>query len=158
MAQIVRRRRFFGAVRNFLKDESGVAAVEFALFGPLLVFGLLAMADVGMAVYQRMSIDHILRSGAHHAIEDPGASTVKNVLESIAAAEVLGMWGEGEITFDVQRFCACAEQPETEVNCATSCANSKPTSIYYSMRSDLIVPGLILPQFHLQPAMRVQIR
>lgn len=149
---------FFRTAQNFLSDKSGVAAVEFALFGPLLVFGLLAMADVGMAVYQRMSIDHILRSGAHHAIEDPGASTVKSVLESIAAAETLGMWGEGEATFDVKRFCACAENPEIEVNCATSCVNSRPTSIYYSMRSDLIVPGLILPQFHLQPAMRVQVR
>ena len=149
-------RRLLRTVRCFASDTRGVAAVEFALFAPLLVFGLLAMTDVGMAVYQRMSVDHILRSGVHHAIEDPGKVAVLATLKDNARED--GMWAEGEIGFDVDRFCACAETPETKVDCATSCDGSRPTSIYYSLSADLTVPGLILPSFHLQPAMRVQIR
>ena len=152
----MRGRRVLRVARSFFSDTRGVAAVEFALFAPLLVFGLLAMTDVGMAVYQRMSVDHILRSGVHHAIEDPGAPAVKSALNTIASAD--GMWGEDELDFIVDRFCACAETPETKVDCATSCDDSRPTSIYYSLSADLTVPGLILPSFNLQPAMRVQIR
>ena len=145
-------------MRNLWCDTSGVAAVEFALIGPVLVFGLLAMADVGMAVYQRMNIDHMLRSAAHHAIEDPGTPTVQGVLDGFAITDSLGLWGAGEITHHVARICACAEAPETPVTCSVTCANSQPTSIYYTMRSDLVVAGVILPAIHLQPTIQVQIR
>lgn len=145
-------------IRRFGADHSGVAAVEFALFGPLLVFALLAMTDVGMAVYQRMTLDHMLRSAAHHAIEDPGVLTVQTALAGLATTESLGVWGAGEVNFHVARICACAENPALEVSCTLTCSNSQPTSIYYTIRSDLVVSGLILPSFHLQPTIQVQIR
>ena len=150
--------RVVETAQGFWRDRSGLAAVEFALFGPLVVFALLAMTDVGMAVYQRMTLDHMLRSAANHAINDPGVPAVEDVLQAIKTTETSGIWGNGEIVFHVARICACAESPEQSVNCTVTCAQSLPTSIYYEMRSDQVVSGLILPAFQLQPEIRVQIR
>ncbi|WP_238381063.1 TadE/TadG family type IV pilus assembly protein [Alkalilacustris brevis] len=135
-----------------------MAAVEFALFGPLLVFGLLAMTDVGLALHQRMAVDHILRAAAQHATEDPGVPAVEAVLEGTATGDSSGVWGASDLSFAVTRICTCAEAPDVEVGCSTTCATSKPTSIFYVMRSDLTVSGLLLPSIRLQPAMQVQIR
>lgn len=154
----MKARMLIAAARRFGRECSGVAAVEFALFGPLLVFGLLAMADVGMAVHQRMAVDHMLRSAAQHATEDPGVPAVQAILEGTATGDSSGIWGKSDLEFAVTRICTCAEAPDIEVGCSTTCAASKPTSIFYVMRSDLTVSGLLLPPIRLQPALQVQIR
>lgn len=46
----------------------GVAAVEFALLMPFVMFGLTGVADYGMAAYNRMELASAGRSGAQYAI------------------------------------------------------------------------------------------
>lgn len=151
-------RILIGTVRRLGRECNGVAAVEFALFGPLLVFGLLAMADVGMAVHQRMAVDHMLRSAAQHATADPGVPEVQAILKGTAAGDSSAIWETRDLSFVVTRICACPESPDIEVGCSTTCAASRPTSIFYVIRSDLTVSGLLLPPIRLQPALQVQIR
>jgi Flp pilus assembly protein TadG len=55
-------RRLLSRVRRL--GEDGVSAVEFALIAPILFLSLLAMVDVGFAIHERMTIDHVLRAGA----------------------------------------------------------------------------------------------
>ena len=45
-----------------VRSEDGVSAVEFALFAPILFFGLLSAVDIGFALHERMTIDHAAKS------------------------------------------------------------------------------------------------
>ena len=56
-----------GAAR-LARCEAGVAAMEFALFAPMIIFGLLTMVDIGRAVTERMEMDRNVRAGAQAAM------------------------------------------------------------------------------------------
>lgn len=151
--------RLHGHMSTWLRDHSGVAAVEFALFAPMLIFALLAMADVGLLVHQRMSLDHVLRVAAQIAAEDPGLPAIETALSSAVSGDGSGIATGNPIEFTVAKVCACAEAPALEVVCSTTCAGSEPTSIFYTMSSSLLIANLyVLPDTTLQPAIQVQIR
>ena len=48
-------------------DQSGTAALEFALVGMFLVVGLLNAVDVGYYTYQRMTVENAAQAGAQQA-------------------------------------------------------------------------------------------
>jgi len=48
-------------------DQSGTAALEFALVGMFLVVGLLNAIDVGYYTYQRMTVENAAQAGAQQA-------------------------------------------------------------------------------------------
>ena len=45
-----RANALYERTKRFFKENSGVAAVEMAMLSPLLMFGMVAMMDVGVAV------------------------------------------------------------------------------------------------------------
>ena len=51
----------------FRRDPKGVAAVEFALSGAILVFGLLNTVNLGYYVYRRMEVENAAQVGAQAA-------------------------------------------------------------------------------------------
>ena len=52
---------FHRHIDRFSKDGLGVAAVEFALVAPILAFSLIAMVDIGEAVYVKYDVERKLR-------------------------------------------------------------------------------------------------
>ena len=46
---------------RFGRDTRGVAAVEFAVIAPILAFALIAMVDIGEAVYTKYNIERKMR-------------------------------------------------------------------------------------------------
>src|ERR1700680_520925 len=78
-----------GLLRTWLgkwrRSEAGVSAVEFALFAPILFFALVAAADVGLAEYERMTIDHVLRTGAQSVMMDQRRDQVLAVVQNTAS-------------------------------------------------------------------------
>ena len=55
---------FFAGIRQ---DESGVAAIEFALLAPLLVLFLVGTIEVGTAAYRAMQVQAAAEAGAYYA-------------------------------------------------------------------------------------------
>ncbi|HET7084549.1 MAG TPA: TadE family protein [Rhizomicrobium sp.] len=53
--------------RGFLKADSGIAAIEFAVFGAVLCFLAIATADVGMGFYSYMQVQNAAQAGAEYA-------------------------------------------------------------------------------------------
>ena len=57
--------RYFACIRRrssrFGRDERGVAAVEFAVIAPILAFAMIAMVDIGEAVYTKYDIERKMR-------------------------------------------------------------------------------------------------
>ncbi len=156
-------RRFMRRTPDILHDETGVSAVEFALLAPLLVFGLLAAVDLGFAISERMTIDHVLRAGAQGATDDVGIAAVGQILRTTAAktmtvAETGTTGNDTSLALDVSRMCTCAAQPTVAVGCSTTCADSAPTQIFYALFASKTYAGLILPRFSLSKSLQVQIR
>jgi pilus assembly protein CpaE len=148
-------RWFSGLSRRRRLDEDGVSAVEFALFAPILFLSLLAMVDLGLAIYERMTIDHVLRAGAQVAMADPGVPGVLTVLNTTAAKN----FSEADKPdFQVNRDCACPEAKGTVVACSTTCSGPTSTFIYYRLSGAKDYQGMIIPQIALGPKMQIQIR
>jgi len=57
----------FGRLRQFGAAARGVAGIEFAITGLLLVIGLLNAVDVGYYAYQRMEVENAAEMGAQAA-------------------------------------------------------------------------------------------
>lgn len=146
------------------KSETGVSAVEFALIAPIFAIGLVATADIALALHQRMAMDHVLRAGAQTAMSDPGKEQVLKVLQSTldgsadARKVVLG---------PVERYCACPEEADVAPAAApacgtTACANMAPQYVYYHLQAHedyqpMSLPA-ILPALRLSSSMQVQVR
>ena len=148
-------------------EDGGAAAVEFAMFAPILAFALLATVDLGMALSQRISMDHVLRSGAQFAMEDPGEDETQAILEDTAARNFQVAAAESDDTFSmggdplalsVDRVCACPDSPETFVACSTVCPGTVPTFIYYRMSAAKDYSGILLRGLPLNASAQVQVR
>lgn len=146
-----------------LRCKRGVSATEFALFAPVLGFVLLASIDLGLAVSERMALDHALRSGAQSAITDPGEATVLEVMSTtartnFALAGDASQDGREPLTLTVVRYCACPEEVGFAVTCSAVCAGSEPTFVYYRMAATKTYAGWIAPVIEFDRAVQVQIR
>jgi Flp pilus assembly protein TadG len=156
-------RRLLKSLGKCRASEDGVSAVEFGLMAPfLLFFPLLAMIDVGMAISERMTIDSVLRAGAHEAMNDPGELKVRAVLAEASqmnfpVAEGAAPDGVTAPTFDVDYpVCDCPEQQD--VSCSATCAGNASTSIFYRLTGEKTFTGNFLPPIELGPSVRVQVR
>lgn len=153
----------FRILRDVLRENDGVSATEFALLAPLLIFCILAMADLGLAISERMTIGHILRAGAQSATEDVGLARVDLLLRATAAknmtvAAAAAAGTDTSLALTVRRICACATQPSVELACSTTCAQNAPTQIYYILSGTKTYAGLILPRFSQSKSLEVQVR
>lgn len=144
------------------RSQDGVSAVEFALFAPVLCFALVAAVDVGLAEYERMTIDHVLRAGAQTAMADPGQAQVLNVVQNTASknftVSTQATISADALKVDVERFCACPDSTGTAVDCSTTCASSAPPFIYYRMSGTKLHGGMIMPAISLGGSVQVQVR
>lgn len=149
------------------RSEDGVAAVEFSLLAPILFFAALATVDIGMALGERMTIDHVLRAGANYAMADPGESAVQNALETTAKKNFTVNKvepGDGQATspsaesifFEVNRFFACSDAPSVAVPSPSDCGVDYYT--FYRLDAAKIYSAMILPNISFNPAIQVQIR
>lgn len=134
------------AFETFRRRQDGVSAVEFALIAPVMIGALLGMVDVGMAIGERMSIDHVVRAAAQVAISDPGAATVQQVLEDLSA-------GKGYIVV-ADYYCPC---PGDEA-CAEPCTDPAGHTGYL-LRAETTYVSMITPlEIPMESVVRVQVR
>ena len=138
----------------FRREEYGVAAVEMGLVAPVLMLAVVTMSDLGFAIHERLEIDQALRNGAQRAITDPGETAVAAVLTLI---EPTGA-GMSSTTFTVDRYCACAETPTSEATCSTTCADNKPTSIFYELTGRREFTGFLMSTETITRTSVIQVR
>lgn len=141
------------AIRGFLADAAGVAAIEFALLAPILLGMLLAAMDISAVLTEREGLDHVLRSGAQLAMADAGDTAVLAVMQGAASTEF-----PTGTTLNATRFCACPNTPATSVGCSTICTGNQPTLIFYRMSAAKTYSGILFPRFDFNPVLQVQVR
>jgi Flp pilus assembly protein TadG len=136
-------------LRRLSRDTRGASALEFAIGGPVLIFALLAMVDVGIAVGTRMELDRVVRSGAQAAMSlNNDATAIRAIaLASTADAEGLGV--------DVAQQCRCAA---LENACTALCADGSAPSVFFVIAAEREQPGIILGSRDIVSQTRVQLR
>ena len=164
----VNSRRGRRAIRRWLvgfgRRTDGVSSIEFGLFAPILFFSLLTTVDLGFALFERMTIDHILRSGAQSAMSGDTQPETLEVARRTAERNFVLSDGteagaaEDPLSIVVHRYNACPEDPSVEVGATTVCAGPRPTSIFYRISAEKTYGGLILPAMTIGRSMLVQLR
>ena len=152
-------------VRLFAEDRSGTAGIEFAIMSPVLMFGFVIAADIGLAIHDRMNVEQALRAGAEFAmasVEDP--ETLEDMVLA-AANGSLGnqpgdvVSGQNELNVNVApRTCACPDAPQTAVSCTTLCTDNIPPSIYYRFDAEKDYAGIFIKNVTLRSSISVQVR
>ena len=143
----------FALMRPRRLGEDGVSAVEFALIAPVLVVALLSMVDVGFAIHERMTINHVLRAGAQTAMEDPDDGEVLAVINETAARN----FAAGDVPEFTVEHPVCECPGNTDVTCSATCDGGAATSIYYRLEGNKTYDGIFM-SIPLGPSMRVQVR
>ena len=142
--------RAFSLLARLFRCRAGVSAVEFAIVSPLLVLGSLATADAGMAVYERMMINQVLRAGAQPALQGASESVVRAVLEEAARGNFTVADGDASgdaLALDVSTRCACPGEASAGVDCATVCGSGSAAFRFYRLSAGKTFQGVLLPEF-----------
>ena len=147
---------------KFRRDDKGVAAMEFGLVAPILFFGLLSAVDLGMAINERMEVNHVMRAGAQAAINSSDEATVLAIMAATAGQNMTpsidGNGAADDLSLTVNQFCACPGATETAVACTTICTGDVPTYIYYQIDGSKTYTGMFIPNISYASTMRVQTR
>lgn len=166
------KHRIFSLAR-LRRNEDGVAAVEFSLFAPILFFAGLTAIDVGMALTERMTIDHVLSAGASFAMADPGPEAVDSILETTAkknfsnvehikpndGATAAGNSDTIYIPF-VKKYFTCSDDVTVKVADPSVCLTDYYT--FYDIRAEKTYNALIMSKvissITFTPSIQVQVR
>jgi len=120
---------------KILKDERGIAAIEFALIVPVLVGMLLFGADGWLQFDQTSKMRSALQAGARYY--QGGGSD-----DAAAANLAMQAWAphpdDGQVS--VVRSCLCGNLPAA---CSTLCANSNLPTAYVNFTASGTYTGLL---------------
>lgn len=109
-------------LRGFHRDRSGVAAVEFAIFSPILIGASLVMFGLGTAAFDKMKLTSGIRSASQFVLTGGEDTTVMKQLV---------IDGSGlNITADnvtISSYCGCTinSDPSADV-CNVLCTDEAP--------------------------------
>jgi pilus assembly protein CpaE len=159
----VRRRplRSLTKVAAFTACERGVAAVEFALFAPMLFLSLVTAADLGLALYDRMALDHVLRAGALPAMADMGESSVLTTIKASANKQFAVCSSSsapaGQFCPTVTVTCRC---PDGSAPACTTPVATCPSTYekLYILSATKSRNNMLLPAFNFSSSLQVQVR
>lgn len=111
-------------LRGFIRDCSGTAATEFAVFAAVLVPIFLVAVDLGFAIRERMLVNHMVRLASQEAMR-PGTerADIQRVLEQAIAAHAGPRLMAPRATVSEEE-CFCRPTPGTIISCETSCVGT----------------------------------
>lgn len=105
---------------NFLRNKDGVAAVEFALIAPVIVFLIMGMVDYGLYMNATMKLENTARTAAAYLYE---GGTIENLEDDVYLPSSLGLSEENidTLTTRVEYICECIDGDP--VDCDMDCGD-----------------------------------
>ncbi|MDH3194942.1 MAG: hypothetical protein OEL78_01370, partial [Hyphomicrobiales bacterium] len=132
------------------------------LIAPILFFGLLSAVDLGLAINERMEVNHVMRAGAEAAINKSDSDVVLAIMAATGGQNMTvatnGQGAAGDLSVSVNQYCACPTDTEVAVTCSTVCPGDVPTYVYYQIDGSKTYTGMFIPNINFASSMRVQIR
>jgi len=143
-------------LRRVLGSRRGTAAVEFAIGAPVLLGGLVVMADLGLAMNAKMNLDQAVRAGAEFVMGDTTDTTQIETL--VASAATGGVAGVTPPTVSAVKVCKCPGS-DASVSCTDLCAaNNAPPYAFYDLNAQAVYDAIFLPDITLTTSIEVQVR
>ena len=105
----------------YIKDLKGVAAVEFALIAPMLIFLLIGTIDYGMYMNDTMKVENTTRAAAAYLFE---GGEEDNLEDDVYLPSPLGLTASNiatKLATQISYYCECADG--TEADCDLGCAD-----------------------------------
>ena len=107
---------------SFFIDRSGVAAVEFALVAPILLFALVGIIDTALYIHDKMKVEAAARASVDYVIKSNGDD------EALMMSVLSGYFDDGSsentwqdaLDYEVSLYCECASDG-VEMDCSESC-------------------------------------
>ncbi len=152
------RRRARGPLDRLLRCVAGVSAVEFAIVSPVLVLGTFGVTDTGMAIYERMMMNQVLRAGAQPALQGANESVVLDVRKQAATGNFSVADGAAtgdELELGVETSCACPGDAAVSATCGATCDSGTPALRFYRLTAAKSFQGVLLPEFNLSYSLEV---
>lgn len=152
-----RERRF--SLRRLFWSRRATAAVEFAIGAPVLLGGLVVMADLGLAMNAKMNLDQAVRAGAEFVMGDTtDTAQIEKLVASAATGYAAGTPGVTAPTVTAAKVCKCPGS-SAAVSCTNLCAaNNAPPYAYYDIDAQSVYNAIFLPDITLKTAIEVQVR
>lgn len=153
--------------KRFKRNTSGVAAVEFAIGAPMMIFAMLIMTDIGLAINERMNLDQSVRAGAEFVMNDISDTSD---LEKLMTSAATGYYSDNPDDWDAQnktpptvsaiKRCICPnDNPNVVVSCsAYLCTNDLPPSVYYDLAASKVYEAIFLPDMTVSTKINIQVR
>ena len=115
--------------KNFTKNDSGVAAIEFAVLGAVLCLIVVGVGDLGLAFYSNMQVQNSAQAGAQYAaVHGFNSTNVSNAVTN--ATSVSGITATPAPT----QFCGCVTgNTMATATCGSVCANGMTAGTYVSV-------------------------
>ena len=130
---------------RYSDDSRGVAAIEFAMIVPVLLFMLIAIVDMGMGVYADMQVQNAAQAGAQYAIAHGyTASSISSAVTS--ATSFSGI----TVSSGPTKFCGCPSSTGvTTATCSSTCANGTSAGTYVTVTASgtytTLIPYPLIP-------------
>jgi Flp pilus assembly protein TadG len=120
-------------------DSSGVAAIEVALFAPVLMLMTVSVTDIGMGIYRKMQVENAAQVGAQYAIRNGFDA------DAIAAA-VTSATNFSAITASPApiKFCGCATVSGiSNISCGATCPGGASAGTYTTVSAQATYKTII---------------
>lgn len=145
------------ALARFWRGRGGAAAVEGALVTPVLLIGLVAMVDIGLATSRLMVVNQSVRAGADFAMDNPNdLAEVERAVYRAAGASAEDSSPEA-LSVAATRSCQCPGST-AGVNCFNLCTDGEPPSVFVDVVASRAYQALLLPDFSIGSRLQVQTR
>ena len=132
-------------VRAAAVDIRAVAAIEFAIIVPVLLFMMIAVVDFGMAIYSNMQVQNAAQAGAQYAIAHGfNANSISQAVTS--ATNLPGI----TVSAGPTKFCGCPSSAGvTNTACNSICSGGATPGTYVTVSAQgsytTIVPYPMIP-------------
>jgi Flp pilus assembly protein TadG len=123
--------------QKWARDNSGAAAVEFAMIVPLLLLMVLGVTELGKIVYYRSVLESAARAGTQAAFgaamtTSAQITAAQTTMETSADLAITNSGIGGTVTSTATIICLCSSDVTDTVDCATGSCTGGASKRYYA--------------------------
>lgn len=153
-----------GRLRHLIGQETGAAAIEFALIAPVILLMLVGLTNLGLRYLEEGRLNQVTREAAQAALYTSDPALVQQVLDD-AIADLGAPISGANYSGAVRRICICPGAADI-VNCTTAQARNceatdKPWEIVIDVVASMdyrpLLPGAVSAET-ITRTLRVQVR
>ena len=138
--------------QDFLRDNGGSPAVEFAMVSPILMMMLLGIADFGMGYWDHMQVEAAAQAGASYVVNSGfNATKIANAVKSGGPIVIQASPAPTQICGCPNATGGVTATADTAPTCTTKCSGGSSAGVFVKVNAKYLFtpmypwPGLPNP-------------